>query len=347
MLLSAARAQDLPQATPQEVGLSADKLDRIQSIVQAAVDKNQTAGAVVLVARRGKIARWEAFGKMDLKTGAAMRPDAIFRIYSMTKPITTVAALLLVEEGKCKLDDPVSQYLPEFKGLRVFRDKEGETVETRREMTIRDLMRHTSGLTYGLPNGTPVDKLYIENKIEDSGDDLADMVRKLGKLPLQYQPGTQFNYSVSTDVLGRIIEVVSGQPLDKFLQDRIFRPLDMHDTGFVVPEEKLDRFATSYRSGEKGTLIAIDTPATSPYRTLAGFRLPGLGFGLGVSVQLDAKTSKPDPAAGEYGWSGAASTYFWVAPREKLIVIILQQLDPFNYDLQMALKPAIYAAIVN
>jgi CubicO group peptidase (beta-lactamase class C family) len=405
LLLSAAHAEDLLRAAPQEVGLSAGKLDQIKSIVQAAVDKGQTAGAVVLVARRGKVVSLEAIGKMDVKAGTAMRPDAIFRIYSMTKPITTVAALLLVEEGKFKLDDPVSKYLPEFKGLRVFASQGGEAAEARPEMTIRDLMRHTSGLTYGLPNGTPVDKLYIENKIEEPGDGLADMVRKLGKLPLQYQPGTRFNYSVSTDVLGRIIEVTSGQPLDTFLQNRVFRPLGMRDTGFVVHAEKLDRFASSYRAGENRALIASDTAATSRFRTppkflsgggglvstardyarfcqmllnggelqgtrllrletvramttnqlpdqampmtLGGFRVPNLGFGLGVSVQLDAKTSKPDPASGEYGWSGAASTYFWVAPREKLIVIVLQQIDPFSLNLLMALKPAIYSAIEN
>src|SRR5262249_48689024 len=149
IFLSAACAEELPRATPQEVGLSAEKLDRIRSVVQGAVDKNQTAGAVVLVARRGKVVRLEAIGKMDLQAGTPMRQDTIFRIYSMTKPITSVAALMLIEEGKFKLDDPVSEYLPEFKGLRVYSDKEGETAEARREMTIRDLMRHTSGLTYG------------------------------------------------------------------------------------------------------------------------------------------------------------------------------------------------------
>ena len=401
LLLGAVRAEELPRATPKEVGLSADKLDRIKTVVQAAVDKSQTAGAVVLVARHGKVAYLESFGKMDVEAGRAMTPDAIFRIYSMTKPITTAAALILHEEGKIKLDDPVSQYLPEFKGLRVHAGTGDESVEAKREMTIRDLMRHTSGLTYGMPNGSPVEKLYIANKVENPGNNLADMVAKLGKLPLQYQPGTRFHYSISSDVLGRVIEVASGKPLDEFFRDRIFRPLDMRDTGFVVPDDELNRFTASYRP-EKGTLKLVDAPATSRYHTrrkflsgggglvstardyarfcqmllsggelqgtrllrretvqemttnqlppealpmkLGGFPQPGLGYGLGVSVRLGPKGAK-DRAAGEYGWTGAASTYFWVAPKTELIVIVLQQVEPFSLGLQLALKPAIYAAV--
>jgi CubicO group peptidase (beta-lactamase class C family) len=403
LFVGTARAEELPRAAPGDVGLSADKLDKVKSVVQAAVDKNQTAGVVVLVARRGKVAYLESFGKLDVGASKAMPPDAIFRIHSMTKPITTAAALVLYEEGKFKLDDPVFKYLPELKGLRVHAGKGDETVEAKREMTVRDLMRHTSGLTYGMPNALPVDKLYIANKIEDPRDSLADMVGKLGTLPLQYQPGTRFHYSVSTDVLARIVEVASGKPLDEFLRDRVFRPLDMRDTGFVVPDEKLNRCPASYRAGAKGALQVLDASATSRYRTprkylsgggglvstardysrfcqmllnggtlhgtrllrpetvremttnqlpaealpmtLGGFPQPGLGFGLGVSVRLEAKSPKRDPAANESGWSGAASTYFWVAPKPELVVIVLQQVEPFNFGLQMALKPAIYAAI--
>jgi CubicO group peptidase (beta-lactamase class C family) len=403
LFLGAARGGELPRATPGEVGLSADKLDRVKAVAQAAVDKHQTAGAVVLVARHGRVACLESFGKMDVAGDRAMPPDAIFRIHSMTKPITTAAALVLSEEGKFRLDDPVSKYLPELGGLRVHAGPGDETVEAKREMTIRDLMRHTSGLTYGMPDGPPVDKLYIASKILGRGDSLADMVGKLGTLPLQYQPGTRFHYSVSTDVLGRVIEVASGRPLDEFLRDRVFRPLDMQDTGFVIPDDRLNRFTANHRPGETGALTVIDAPATSRYRTrpkflsgggglvstardyarfcqmllnggelqgtrllrpetvramtanqlpaealpmtLGGFPQPGLGFGLGVSVRLDTKAPKPDPAAGEYGWSGAASTYFWVAPKPDLVVIVLQQVEPFSFGLQMALKPAIYAAV--
>jgi CubicO group peptidase (beta-lactamase class C family) len=403
LILGTARAEELPRAAPRDVGLSADKLDRVKSVIQAAVDKNQTAGVVVLVARHGKVAYLESFGKQDVEAGKPMPPDAVFRIHSMTKPITTAAALALHEEGKFQLDDPVSKYLPEFKGLRVYAGPGGQTAEAKREMTVRDLMRHTSGLTYGMPNGSPVDKLYIANRIADPGEGLADLVGKLGKLPLQYQPGTRFHYSYSTDVLGRLAEVASGKPLDELLRDRIFGPLDMRDTGFVVPDDKVDRFAASHGPGAKGTLRVLDAPARSPYRarrkflsgggglvstardylqfcqmllnggelhgrrvlrpetvramttnqlpaealpmSLGGVAVPGLGFGLGVSVRLEAKTPKPDAAAGEYGWSGAASTYFWVAPKAELVVIVLQQVEPFNLGLQLALKPAIYAAV--
>src|SRR5262249_19559779 len=157
-------------------------------------------------------------------------------------------------EGRFELDDPVAKYLPEFKGLRVHAGKGDETVDAKRQVTIRDLMRHTSGLTYGFISSTPVDMLYRQAKVGESDETLADCVRKLGKLPLLYQPGTHFNYSFSTDVLARIVEETSGKPLDAFFQERIFKPLDMKDTGFFVPADKLDRFATNYGPGDKGTL---------------------------------------------------------------------------------------------
>jgi CubicO group peptidase (beta-lactamase class C family) len=400
LLFGALSAEELPRAAPKDVGLSDEKLDHVKTLVQAAVDKNQTAGVAVLVARRGKVALLESFGRFSAKADRSMSSDAIFRIHSMTKPITTTAALVLYDEGRFKLDESVAKYLPELQGLRVYAGNADETVEANREITIRDLMRHTSGLTYGMPDGTPVDKMYIQSRIPDSGDTLAEMVRKLGKLPLSYQPGTRFHYSLST---GRLIEVVSEKPFDEFLRDRVLTPLDMQDTGFFVPEEKLDRFASSHRVDVQGVLQVIDGPATSRYRnrhkflsaggglvstardyarfcqmllnggslegrrllrpetvqemttnqlpgealpmTLGGMAVPGLGFGLGVSVRLDTQSSKPDPASGEYGWSGAASTFFWIAPKEELIVIVLQQIEPISLQLQMSLKPAIYAAI--
>ena len=403
ILLGRARAGELPQATPKDVGLSAAKLERVKNLVQSAVDKNQTAGAIVLIARQGKVAYLQTFGRLNARADKPMPQDAIFRIHSMTKPITTAAALLLYEEGKFKLDDPVSTYLPELKGLRVHTGKGDETVEAKHEMTIRDLMRHTSGLTYGMPNGTAVDKMYLAKGIDGPDLSLAEMVTTLGKLPLQDQPGTRFHYSISTDVLARLIEILSRKPIDEFLQDRIFRPLDMRDTGFIVPDDKLSRFAASHRSGDKGVLEVVDDPATSRYRTrrkylsgggglvstardyarfcqmllnggelqgvrllrsetvkemtrnqlpiealpmrLGGFPLPGTGFGLGVSVRLDTRSSTPDPAAGEFGWNGAASTYFWVAPNSEMVVVVLQQVEPYNFALQMALQPTIYAAI--
>ena len=201
LLLGRAQAEELPLAIPRDVGLSAEKLARVTTLVQGAVDKNQTAGVVVLIARHGKVPYLETFGKLNASTGEPMPLDAIFRIHSMSKPITTAAALLLYEEGRFKLDEPVSKYLPEFKGLRVSAGKNDETVGAKREMTIRDLMRHTSGLTYGMPNGTGVDKMYIAKGIDGPELSLAEMVAALGELPLQDQPGTRFNYSISTDVL--------------------------------------------------------------------------------------------------------------------------------------------------
>ncbi len=405
MLLGPAQAEELPLAMPGDVGLSAEKLARVKTLAQGAVDKNQTAGVVVLIARRGKVAFLEAFGKLNASTGEPMTPDAIFRIHSMSKPITTAAALLLFEEGRFKLDEPVSRYLPEFKGLRVYAGRNDETVEAKREMSIRDLMRHTSGLTYGMPNGTDVDKMYIAKGIDGPELSLAEMVAALGKLPLQDQPGTRFNYSISTDVLARLIEVLSEKPIDQFVQDRICRPLDMRDTGFMVPDDKLTRFTATHRPGDKGVLKVIDDPRTSRYRArrkylsgggglvstardyarfcqmllnsgqlggvrllrpetieqmtsnqlpiealpmkLNGFALPGMGFGLGVSVRLGTKSSRPGPAEGEFGWNGAASTYFWVAPKSEMVVIVLQQVQPYNFALQLALQPAIYRAIEN
>src|SRR5262249_15368898 len=163
--------------TPQEMGLDAGKLGQVKTVVQRAVDKHQTAGAVVLVARRGKVVLLESAGKMSATTEKPMRPDALFRIYSMTKPITTVAALQLSEDGKLALDDPVSQYLPEFKGLRVHTGKGDETVPVDREMTVRDLMRHTAGLSYGFLGDSAVDRLYRANQIGDRGDSLAELVQ--------------------------------------------------------------------------------------------------------------------------------------------------------------------------
>jgi CubicO group peptidase (beta-lactamase class C family) len=402
LFLASAGAEEIARATPQEMGLSAAKLDEAKAIVQSLVDKRRTAGAVVVVARRGKIVQEWSIGKMSAAGDQAMRADAIFRIYSMTKPITSVAALMLADDGKLALGDPVSKFLPEFKNLRVHTGKGDETVAADREMTVRDLLRHTSGLSYGFLGDTAVDRLYRANKIGDREDTLADMVRKIGKLPLEHQPGKQCSYSYSTDVLARVVEVAGGKPFDEFLQERIFRPLDMRDTSFAVPDDKLDRFTASHRPGKDGVEVS-EPAATSHFRKkptylsgggglvstardylrfcqmllnggelegqrllhaetvramttnqvptdalpmkLGPLKLPGVGFGFGVAVHPDAKTGQPDPAASEYGWGGAASTAFWINPRSELVVIVLQQLQPANSELQLALRPVIYAAI--
>ena len=258
---SVAWAGELPQATPQQVHIDPAQLAQADKIVREMVDKKEYAGAVTLVARHGKVVDEKTVGMMDVAQTRPMKADTIFRIYSMSKPITTVAAMMLFEENKLELDDPVSKYIPEMKNLRVYVGPKDETVPAKREITIRDLMRHTSGFTYGAFSDTPVDHMYRQQKLLDRNMPLQEFVAKLAKIPLVYQPGTRFHYSVSVDVLGRVVEVVSGKTLDVFFNERIFKPLDMVDTAFYVPASKVDRFATNYGPG----LVMIDNPAKSPY----------------------------------------------------------------------------------
>ncbi|MBU4609610.1 beta-lactamase family protein [Achromobacter sp. GG226] len=228
---------------PDRVGLSAERLAKLGAVLQADVDAGKIPGAVMLVARRGELAWFEAFGKLDPARDAPMTRDAIFRIYSMTKPITSVAAMMLVEDGKLHLSDPVSRYIPEYAKLTVGVEKAGadgkpalETVPARRPMTVQDLLRHTSGLTYGFFGPGLVKKAYQEAGLNAGDPDNAEFARRLAALPLAYQPGTTWDYSYSTDVLGRVVEVASGQTLGAFLQERIFTPLGMTDTAFVVSD---------------------------------------------------------------------------------------------------------------
>jgi CubicO group peptidase (beta-lactamase class C family) len=233
--------------------------------VEGLISQKKLAGATVLIARHGKVVYSKSFGKMDLEKNKPMRDDAIFRIYSMSKAIATTAALVLYDEGKLGLDDPVSKYIPDFKEVKVW-SAEGNK-QPSREPTIRDLMRHTAGLTYGIFGDSPVDRLYRETNVLDKKEDLKEMCAKLGKLPLLYDPGTKWVYSVAVDVLGRVIEVASGMAFDAFLETRLFAPLDMKDTGFYVPESKTERFASVYRSDGSGTLIAAETQSASPFLT--------------------------------------------------------------------------------
>ena len=262
-------ASELPTATPEQVGLSAEKLQEARAAMQKLVDDKRIAGGVFAVARRGKVVQFETCGMMDIESGKPMRRDTIFRFYSMSKPITSVAAMILYEQGKIELDDPVSKYIPEFKELKVAADPDAEEiteVPARREMSVRDLMRHTSGLTYGVFGNTAVDKLYRKTiQLSGQGDNLEEMAKKLASVPLLYQPGTKWHYGFSTDVLGRVVEVASCQSLDKFFAERIFEPLGMVDTAFYVPSEKIDRFATNYGPNPQGGLQPIDIPKTSRY----------------------------------------------------------------------------------
>ena len=259
-------ADEIPSAKPEAVGLSSDKLAKINVAVDQVVKDGKTAGAVVVVIRRGKIAHFSAHGWQDVAQQRPMQQNTIFRIYSMTKPITTAAAMMLWEDGRFKLDDPVSKYLPELKDLWVYAGGGADLYgKEQQAMTVRDLMRHTSGLTYG-GGRTPVDQEYREKKFSNRERTLKQFVSELGKMPLKYQPGTRFEYGVSTDVLGRLVEVWSEQTLDKFFQKRIFAPLGMRDSGFAVPDAQIARFATSYGPAEDKGLRVIDAPDTSRYR---------------------------------------------------------------------------------
>ncbi|MCF7974449.1 MAG: beta-lactamase family protein [Phycisphaerae bacterium] len=252
-------------------------LGRVGAAVQGLVDDEKIAGASVLVARRGRVAFFETFGTMDKAAAKPVTEDTLFRFYSMSKPVTSVAVMMLVEQGKVKLDDPVSRYIAAFKDLKVY-DESGTPVSVTRDMTVRDLLRHTSGLTYGFFSDTPVDKMYLNQGVLNRNTSLNDMAEKLGTLPLLYQPGTRWHYSVSTDVLGHLVEVISGETLDTFFSTRIFTPLGMMDTGFYVPAQKIDRFSACFGPGQGGGLRVSDDPLTSQFLHKPGLLSGGGGL---------------------------------------------------------------------
>ncbi|MBM3225767.1 MAG: beta-lactamase family protein [Candidatus Tectomicrobia bacterium] len=402
---------------PEEVGLSTPRLARIQPYFQRYIDAGKLAGTLTLVARHGQVAYCEPQGHLELERQRPMQRDSIFRIYSMSKPITSVALMMLYEQGLCQLDDPVHTYIPSWANQRVFVSGNYPvfaTAPVARSMTIRDLLSHTSGLTYGFMERTNVDAAYRKLAIGDRskpGYTLQDMVHALAELPLEFSPGTRWNYSVSTDVLGYLIEVISGQRFDVYLREQVLQPLGMHDTGFTVSEAQLPHFACNYERQRDGSLRLVDSPAQSQYRQcslfsgggglvstiadyfrftsmlrnggeLDGIRLlgrksielmtmnhlpggqdltqlaqagaftetayAGVGFGLGFSVMLDPARAHILGTPGEYAWGGAASTAFWVDPREDLVVIFMTQLMPSSsYPLRRALRTLVYAALVD
>lgn len=258
---SSAVFSDPPAVAPEEVGLASSRLAHIRTVMNRHVAEKQIPGATGLIARRGKIAYQEAFGMADIEAGKPMRLDTIHRIYSMTKPITSVAVMMLYEEGKFQLNDPVAKYLPEFAKMQIgIEEKDPQTgkptlktAPAKRPVTVRDLLRHTAGLTYGFFGDTLVDQEYRKARIL-SDLNLAEFVTNLSKIPLVHEPGARWHYSVSVDVLGRLVEVLSGKPFDQFLQERIFTPLDMRDTGFHVPADKKDRFAKLYSPTKDGKI---------------------------------------------------------------------------------------------
>ena len=252
-------AQGLPMAEPEDVGVSSERLERIRPVLQGYVDKGQLPGFLTVIARKGKIAHFETIGMRDVENKKPVEADTIFRIYSMSKPITSVAVMILYDEGHIKLDDPVENYIPAFKNMKVFNNEQTETHDAKNKMTIKHLLTHTSGLTYGW-GGKPIDKFYSELKVFKRGSTLADMAQKLGEIPLVSEPGERWNYGVSTDVLGYLVEVVSEMPFEEFLQTKIFKPLGMVDTAFSVPKEKVERFAALYRPTEEGGLKLVGNP---------------------------------------------------------------------------------------
>jgi CubicO group peptidase (beta-lactamase class C family) len=415
-------------ASPESAGMSKPALDRIEDhLKRRYIDAGRFPGTQLLVYRRGSIVHSAVQGFADLERKAPVKDDTIFRIYSMTKPITSVAFMMLVEEGRVALDEPVHKYIPEWKNLGVFQAGTAPAFLTKppaRPMQIVDLMRHTSGLTYGFQQRSNVDAAYREKKIGEviKAGTLDSMIEELAKTPLEFSPGEAWNYSVSTDVIGYLIGKISGIPFEQFLKERIFDPLGMADTGFFVSPDKAHRFAACYNADpggmmsfhaaeKKGGLTLQDDPTTSSFlarpsfisgggglcstaadyltfcrallnggelggvrligpKTLAlmttnhlpgGRDLPemsrsmfaeatynGIGFGLGFSVTMDpAKTLIPG-SPGEYAWGGAATTSFWIDPREELIAIFMTQVLPSSaYPVRRELRTMIYSAITD
>jgi len=262
LLIPSVFSQGLPVVAPEDVGISSERLQRLKSVMQDYVEQQKLAGLTSVVARKGKVVHYEHYGMRNIETGKPIQSDTIFRIYSMSKPITSTAVMILYEEGLFQLNDPISKYIPEFKNVKVFKKVTTTGVELEdpiREITVRDLLIHTAGLTYGYFSNTPVDKMYLEANLLQLDSTLKDMIPRLTELPLLYQPGTQWNYSWSIAVLGYFIEVVSEMPFDKFLEEKLFKPLNMKDTGFTVPENKRDRLAEIYTPDGKGGL-AVSGP---------------------------------------------------------------------------------------
>ncbi len=260
-------AIDMTVVKPETVGFSSERLERLHALMQEAVDKKMQAGIVTILARHGKVVDYRTYGERDMASHAPMTKDTIFRDYSMTKPVTAVAMMILYEEGKWLPSDPISKYIPEFAHLKVYKGADGSgtqiLVEPEHAPTMRELMTHTAGFTYGFFGDSPVDGIYREQKVLQSAN-LHEMVEKLGKIPLVYQPGTQWRYSVSMDIQGYIVEKLSGKSLPDFMREHIYQPLGMKDAGFFVPDDKRSRFMTLYRSGTDGELVADANAGPNP-----------------------------------------------------------------------------------
>ncbi|MFF1305704.1 serine hydrolase domain-containing protein [Streptomyces sp. NPDC058307] len=407
-------AQLRQEVDPGEVGLDAKALDRLDQHFAHYVDEGRIPGFLVSVARGGRVAHLGTHGRRDLASGLPVEADTLWRIYSMTKPVTAVAALILVEEGRLSLDDPVAEYLPAFARPRVYVDGSGDSLTTRPAegpILVRHLMTHTAGLTFAFYHSHPVDALYREAGLESSvlpGSDLAETVAVYASLPLQFEPGTQWNYSVASNVLGRVIEIASGQSLDAFLAERVFGPLGMPDAGFWVTDEQAHQLSELYGEKDDGSIEPVPgLPLRGRPRLLSGSggmvasaydvhrfaellrrrgeldgtrllsaetvdlmtsnHLPGgadlrafgakpahdepgndgVGFGLSVSVVIDPARTVAPCGLGSFGWSGAASTTFWVDPGRDLTVQFFTQVRPKSLKLFPDLKRLVHEAVVS
>ena len=386
---------------PESVGCSSARLARVKPVMQSYIENHGFAGLSTLLARRGRVIHFEHVGWQDRESHTPLSADTIFRIYSMTKPIICTALMTLYEEGRFQLFDPVAKFLPAFGKLRVLTGttpSDTQEVDLVRPITIRDLFTHTSGLTYNFLEDSPVSELYRQARLlSDADRTLEAMIGELARLPLAYQPGTKWHYSMSIDVLAHLIEVIAGQPLQHFLSERLFGPLGMTDTGYSVPPEKRDRIATMYGHPDVATntfsgifeawqagfneRIDVETtyptanthsfargghglfstawdymrfaqmllnrgeldgvrilapkvadlmhmnhmpPALLPYE-IGGIPSAGYGFGLGSRVLLNVAESSLPGSVGEFGWGGAAKTYYWVDPKEELVGVLMTQ----------------------
>ncbi len=291
-------AGELPRAQPEEVGLSSDRLKHLDAYMQDYIDRGKLAGLQLLVARHGKVAYFNSVGMAEIDTDTPLGDDSIFRIHSMTKPITSVAVMMLYEEGKFLLTDPVSKYIPEFKDLKVYVKGDIHEMETRsakREMTIQDLLRHTSGLGYDFIGPQILQEYYKARGVHteytpdpryssDAPETMAGFIANAGKAPLAFDPGSRWSYSIATDVLAYLIEVISGQSPDAFFRDRIFGPLEMVDTAHQISGDKLDRFVAGYATGPDGKLVETNDRMTDQYSKPPPYPRGGSGL---VSTSAD------------------------------------------------------------
>jgi CubicO group peptidase (beta-lactamase class C family) len=268
---------------PEEFGFSSKRLRRIGAAMQRYVDEKKIAGIVTLVARRGSVVHFEKFGMQDIETGKPMELDTIFRIYSMTKPISSVALMMLFEQGLVRLTDPVTRFIPEFKKVKVL-GEEGKLNDLKREITVHDLLTHTAGLSYGESEEETFCEIYRKAELYRTEITIQEFIRRLTGLPLLHQPGEVWHYSAATDVVGYLVELISDMPLAEFFDRKIFQPLGMVDTGFYVPTEKVDRFATLYGLTEKNALDVIDNAPDSDYSEKTCLHTGGHGL---VSTAAD------------------------------------------------------------